>query len=88
MNEVLAEHIALHSAKEAFIECESDRIIKTALKKKIYSRLEDREQGSWIYYKTDKKWEGPVKVTTKDGKPLYAVRAGKLLTINSDHALL
>ena len=40
------------------------------------------------FFKNDKKWEGPVKVTTKDGKLLYAIRAGKLLTINSDHAQL
>ena len=29
-----------------------------------------------------------MKVTTKDGKLLYAIRAGKLLTINADHAQL
>ena len=42
-----------------------------------------------IYFRNDtKKWEGPVKITTKDGKKLYAVRNRKLLTINSDHATL
>ena len=71
MNRVLAEHInALHKAREAFIECESDRIIKTALKKRFYSQPEDISPGSWIYFKNDKKWEGPVKITTKDGKLL------------------
>ena len=29
-----------------------------------------------------------MKITTKDGKLFYALRTGKLLTINSDHAVL
>jgi hypothetical protein len=45
--------------------------------------------GDWIYFKNKtKRWEGPVKVTTRDGKLLYCVRAGSLLTINVDHAVL
>ena len=89
ISKVMAEHInALHNAREAFIACESDRIIKTALKKRVYSQAQEISPGSWIYYKKDKKWEGPVKVTTKDGKLLYAIRAGRLLTINSDNALI
>ena len=70
------------------IECESDRIIKTDLKKRVYSQSGEITRGSWIYFKNDKKWEGPVKVTTKDGKLLYAIRAGRLLTINADQALI
>ena len=89
MNKSLADHInALHLAREAFIECESDRVIKTALKKRVYSSNKDIGPGSWIYFKNDRKWQGPVKVTTMDGKLLYAFRAGKLLTINTDHAVI
>ena len=89
MNRALAEqNNALHKAVEVFNECESYRIIKTALKKRVYSQPEDISPGSWIYFKNDKKWEGPVKITTKDGKLLYAIRAGRLLTINSDHAVI
>ena len=45
--------------------------------------------GDWIYFKNKtRRWEGPVKITTKDGKLLYVVRAGRLMTINSDHAVL
>ena len=82
-----AMHIqAMHSAREAFIECESDRILKTALKKKVYAREENINPGDWIYYKNkSRKWEGPVKVATKDGKLLYTIRGGRLLTINTDH---
>ena len=52
----------------------------------MFSECQAIEAGDWIYFKNDRKWEGPVKVTTKDGKLLYAIRAGRLLTINSDHA--
>ena len=87
MSKAVADHInALHLAREAYISGESDRIIKTALKQRIYKRGQEISQGDWIYFKNRGKWEGPVKVCTKDGKLLYAVRAGKLLTINSDHA--
>ena len=83
-----AMHIsALHLTREAFIECEADRVLKTALKQRVYARGEDISPGDWIYFKNKtRKWEGPVRVTTKHGKLLYSVRAGKLLSINADHA--
>ena len=89
MSKAVADHInALHSAREAFIKCESDRVLKQALKSRIYTQGQNISPGDWIYFKNKKKWEGPVKVTTKDGKLLYAIRKGRLLTINSDHASL
>ena len=87
MKKCVADHInALHLAREAYISGESDRVIKAALKQRIYKRGNDIKQGDWIYYKNNGKWQGPIKVCGKDGKSLYAIRAGKLLTINSDHA--
>ena len=90
MSKAMADHInALHSAREAFIQCESDRVLKTALRKRVYSRPNQISPGDWIYFRNkSKRWEGPVKVTTLSGKLLYAIRAGSLLTINSDHAVL
>ena len=83
----IAEHIqAMHTAREAFIHCENDSALKTALRKRCFLKAKQIEAGDWIYFKNDRKWEGPVRVTTKDGKLLYAIRAGRLLTINSDHA--
>ena len=79
--------VALHQAREAFIEVENDQAIKTALKKKVYSDPHSIKNGDWIYFKNDKKkWEGPVKVNMKNGKLLHLVRKGQLLTINTDHA--
>ena len=89
MSKSVAEHInALHAAREAFIKCEADRVLKQALKSRIYTQSGNISAGEWIYFKNKRKWEGPVKVTTKDGKILYAIRKGRLLTINSDHATL
>ena len=87
MSQAVANQInAMHLAREAFIECESDRVIKTVLKKRLYTKSADVHIGEWIYFKNKRKWEGPVKILTKDGKLLYSVKAGKLITINSDHS--
>ena len=85
-----AMHLSdLHLAREAFIECEADRVLRTALKQRVYARGEDILPGDWIYSKNKtRKWEGPVRVTTKHGKLLYSVRAGQLLSINAEHAVL
>ena len=90
VSKAAAMHIsALHAAREEFIKCESDRVLRTALKQRVYARREDIQRGDWVYYKNKtKRWEGPVKVAARDGKLLYAVRAGRLLTINLDHAVL
>lgn len=89
MEKAVADHInAMFLAREAYIQGESDKILKKALKQRVYKRGEDIRVGDWIYFTDKGKWKGPVKVTTKDGKSLYVVRAGRLLTINSDHAQL
>ena len=36
---------ALHLAREAFVECEADRVLKTALKQRVYARGEDISPG-------------------------------------------
>ena len=56
-----------------------------ALRKRCFKSAEDVQPGDWIYYKNERVWEGPIKIMTKVGKLLYAVRGGRLLTINSDH---
>lgn len=89
MEKAVADHInAMFLAREAYMQGESDRVLKAALKQRIYRRGEDVRANEWIYFNNKGKWEGPVKVTTKDGKNLYVVRGGRLLTINTDHAQL
>ena len=93
MSKAMADHInAMFLGRQAYIECESDRVLKAALKQRVYQRGDDIKQGDWIYFKNKpikmghSKWEGPVKVIGKDRKTLYVVRGGKFLSINSDHA--
>ena len=50
--ESFAEHItALHSAREAFIQTEADKSLKTILKNKIYSGSEEIMPNDWVYLK-------------------------------------
>ena len=79
----LADHIhAMHSAREAYIQCESDRVLAEALKQRVYLDAGEVQKGMWVYFKTDRRWQGPVKIHSVDGTKLYAVRGGKLVTIN------
>ena len=40
MNKVMVDRVsALHSVREVFIQCESDRVLRTALKKRVYGSL-------------------------------------------------
>ena len=53
MSKSVAEHInALHAAREAFIKCEADKVLKQALKSRIYTQGQDISVGDWIYFKT------------------------------------
>ena len=89
MEKSVANHInALFLAREAYVQGESDKILKMALKQRIYKRGEDVGVSDWIYYNDKGKWHGPVKVSAKDGKSLFVVRGGKLVTVNTDHAQL
>ena len=52
----VATHIsALHLARQAFIKCKADRVLQTALRKKVYARGEDICPGDWIYLKNKTK---------------------------------
>ena len=81
---------AMIKAREIYASLQADQDLKNALTQRIYSHLERIKPGNWIYYKTniDRYWRGPVKVTSSDGKRLYVLQGGRLLTINLDDCLL
>ena len=87
MAKSVADNInAMHLAREAYIAGESDKILKKALKDRIYTRGTNIKINDSIYFKNQDRWQGPVKVVGKDGKSLYVVRGGRFLTVNADHA--
>ena len=49
MSKSLSQHIqALHLAREAFMQVESDKALKTILKKRVYSNTIEINPGDWI----------------------------------------
>ena len=85
----LASHIhAMQAARKAYIKCESDRVLAEALRRRVYLGAGEIRPGMWVYYKQGRRWQGTVKIHSVDGKKVYAVRAGKLLTLNKDDIVL
>ena len=68
----VAIHIhAMHLAREAYIQCESDKVLAEALKRRVFVGAGEVRSGMWIYYKQSRHWKGPVKVHSVDGKKIY-----------------
>ena len=90
MPKSVVTHInAQHLARQAYVEGESSKSLKLALKQKIYRRPETIERNDWVFFQNltfSKIWEEPVKILARDGKTLFAVRANKMLAINTEHA--
>ena len=73
----LALHIAtLHSARRAFIACESSEKIKRALRNNIRSSGQIYNIKDEVYYKHDNspKWKGPAKVLGQDGPVVFLLQ--------------
>ena len=91
VSKVVADNIkTMLKAREEFVAVESDRVLRQALKQRIYSKSDNVQSGDWIYYRNNSSsvWKGPVKVTTREGKRIYVLNGGRLNTINLDDILL
>ena len=94
-SETFAKHInALHAARRAFIESESDERLRRALRSKVRASEQIFENGDNVFYKREGKdrWLGPGKVVFQDGKVVFVRHGGifvrvspnRLCKINND----
>ena len=84
------QYKAMMSARESFAAAESDRVLRKALEQRIYSNHNNLEVGQWIYFKcnVDRSWQGPARLTLRDGKNLHLVKHGQPFVVNADDVLL
>ena len=87
---VLAEHLnALHTARQAFIQSESDERIRRALRTKIRTNEQKFEHGDKVFYKRngELRWLGPGKVLAQDGKVIFVRHGGSLVRVSANRLL-
>ena len=87
----VSDHIrAMLKAREEFCALESDRVLRQALKQRLYTKCDNVKAGDWIYFRQNNStvWKGPVKVTSRDGKRIFVLNGARLNTINLDDILL
>jgi transposase InsO family protein len=84
-SKALAKHLtALHTAREAFIQSESEERIRRALRHRVRASEQYYNNGDEIYYKKDNmnRWLGPAKVLHQDGKVIFARHGGQLIRLS------
>ena len=86
-SETVAEHVtALHAARRAFIESESDERIRRALRNRIKSVERAYKQGDKVYYKREidgSRYLGPALVIGHRGSVVIVEHQGKLMHISA-----
>ena len=75
----------MYKAREAYIQLESDKTIREALKQRLYTSVDHVALGDWIFYKDNNRWFGPVRVVGVEGKRIHVMRAGRINTVNRDN---
>ena len=82
----VAKHLnAKHAARKAFIECEANAKIRTALRGNIrYGTTKSFEQGDKVYYKRKdhKEWRGPGYVVGKDQHQVLVKHGGQVVRVH------
>ena len=84
---VLAEHLnVLDTARQAFIQSESDERIIRALRTKIRTNEKKIEHGDKVFYKRngELRWLGPGKVLAQDGKVIFVRHGGSLVRVSAN----
>ena len=89
-SEVLSKHLnALHAARQAFVQSESDERIRRALRSKIRSSEQMFDHGESVYYKREgqNRWLGPAKVVFQDGKVVFVRHGGVFVRVSPNRLL-
>ena len=83
-----ATHInALHAARRAFIESESEERVRRALRSKLRVNEQSYKTGDKVYYKRDSKWMGPGTVLGQDGKIIFVRHGSNLVRVSANRIL-
>ena len=89
-SEALMSHLnTLHSARKAFIQCETDEKIRRALRHQIRSVDVKFEPGELVYYKRENsnKWLGPGKVIFQDGRLVFVRHGGTYIRVSTNRII-
>ena len=80
---------ALHSARRAYIQAESSKRIRRALRHQIRASSQTFETGDTAFYKRDtsNKWKAPDKVIGQDDKTIFVRHRNTYVRVPSCHLL-
>ena len=84
-SENFAKHLnALHDARKAYIQTESNERVRRALRTKVRVAEEIFENGDTVYYKREGKerWMRPAKVVFQDGKVIFVRHGGIFVRVS------
>ena len=82
---IFNDHLnALHAARRAFVQSESEERIRRALRCNVRTSEERYVHGDQVYYKRDQspKWLGPAKVMFQDGKVIFVRHGGIIVRVS------
>ena len=89
-SEILTTHInAMHTARKAFIESESSKRVRRALRHKIQACEQRFRNGDRVYYKKKGNIDylGPAQVIFQDGKVVFVRQGGIFVRVSSNHLI-
>ena len=84
-SETFAQHLnALHDARKAYIQTETDERIRRALRGKVRAAEETYVNGDAVYYKQEGKerWFGPATVNFQDGRVVFVRHGGIFVRVS------
>ena len=84
-SEAFTQHLnALHEARKAYIQTESNERVRRALRTKVRAAEQTFENGEAVFYKREGKerWLGPARVVFQDGKVVFIRHGGIFVRVS------